>query len=82
MPQGLIILVLLAAISLTGCASRRDSASVESAAKSDEAEVTSGGNEVAPAEGVVTVHLEEVDGYFIEGFEIGLRFETTDGKVS
>jgi hypothetical protein len=30
---------------------------------------------------VVEVRLEPVDGYFIEGFDIGLRFETGDGEV-
>lgn len=29
--------------------------------------------------GVIAVHLEEVQGFFIEGFEVGLRFETPDG---
>jgi hypothetical protein len=33
----------------------------------------------AQATGVVAVHLEEVQGFFIEGFEVGLRFETSDG---
>ncbi len=31
--------------------------------------------------GEVQVRLEEVDGAFIEGFEIGLRFETGDGEL-
>jgi hypothetical protein len=31
--------------------------------------------------GVVTVQLEPVEGVFIEGFEVGLRFETGDGEV-
>lgn len=31
--------------------------------------------------GVVTVQLEPVDGVFIEGFEVGLRFETVHGDV-
>lgn len=33
------------------------------------------------ATGVVTVRLEPVKGFFIEGFEIGLRFETGDGDT-
>ena len=32
-------------------------------------------------EGVVAVRLEAMTGRFIEGFEIGLRFETADGEV-
>lgn len=31
--------------------------------------------------GTVLVRLEPVAGVFIEGFEVGLRFETTDGEV-
>jgi hypothetical protein len=31
--------------------------------------------------GTINVRLETVEGVFIEGFEIGLRFETPDGEV-
>ena len=31
--------------------------------------------------GTIAVHIEEVDGVFVEGFEVGLRFETPDGEV-
>jgi hypothetical protein len=31
--------------------------------------------------GTIAVHIEEVGGVFIEGFEVGLRFETSDGEV-
>jgi hypothetical protein len=31
--------------------------------------------------GVIAVHMEELDGVFVEGFEVGLRFETPDGEV-
>jgi hypothetical protein len=31
--------------------------------------------------GVIAVRLEPVDGFFIEGFEVGLRFETPGGDV-
>ena len=31
--------------------------------------------------GVIAVHIEDVDGMFVEGFEVGLRFETPDGEV-
>lgn len=32
-------------------------------------------------QGIVTVRLQEIDGFFIEGFEIGLRFETAARDV-
>lgn len=31
--------------------------------------------------GAVAVRIEEIDGFLIEGFEVGLRFETPDGEV-
>jgi hypothetical protein len=31
--------------------------------------------------GTVAVHIQELDGVFVEGFEVGLRFETPDGEV-
>lgn len=31
--------------------------------------------------GTVTVRIESIDGYLIEGFEVGLRFETLKGAV-
>lgn len=31
--------------------------------------------------GTIAVHIEEVEGVFVEGFEVGLRFETPDGEV-
>lgn len=35
----------------------------------------------AGATGTLSVRLEEVEGVFIEGFEIGVRIETPDGEV-
>lgn len=32
-------------------------------------------------DGTVSVRLTDVEGFFTEGFEIGLRFETPDGEV-
>lgn len=40
-----------------------------------------GGAAAVEGTGTVAVELEEVDGVFIEGFEIGLRFEQADGTV-
>ena len=42
--------------------------------------IDTGGSDPSP-KGTVTVQLEEVEGIFVEGFEIGLRFETADGDV-
>lgn len=39
------------------------------------------GGEAMAAPGEVHVQLEEVEGFFIEGFEVGLRFETASGEV-
>lgn len=40
-----------------------------------------GGPELSGPSGVVEVRLGPVDRYFIEGFEVSLRFETADGAV-
>jgi hypothetical protein len=43
-----------------------------------------GGSQDAGAQdryGTISVQLEQIDGLFIEGFEVGLRFETNDGEV-
>lgn len=40
-----------------------------------------GSRSVPAGVGAVTVQLEPVEGVFIEGFEVGLRFETGDGDV-
>jgi hypothetical protein len=42
---------------------------------------TSTGATAGEGSGVVAVQLEEVGGFFVEGFEIGLRFETAGGDV-
>ena len=39
------------------------------------------GGDQASGSGVIAVHIEELDGVFVEGFEVGLRFETPDGEV-
>lgn len=33
-----------------------------------------------PGEGIIAVRLEPVEGFFIEGFEVGLRVETAGGE--
>ena len=47
---------------------------------SDDDSTSAGGEAGADDTGTVAVSLEEVDGFFIEGFEIGLRFETAAGE--
>jgi hypothetical protein len=39
------------------------------------------GRSVADREAVVAVSLEPTEGFFVEGFEVGLRFSTGDGEV-
>ena len=39
------------------------------------------GSTTDAAPGVVAVRLEPVNGIFVEGFEVGLRFETAEGTV-
>lgn len=45
------------------------------------ASIRTGGPAAVAGTGTVAVELEEVGGVFIEGFEIGLRFEASDGTV-
>ena len=47
----------------------------------EEGDRPTGDTDGDPPHGTVAVGLEEVDGFFIEGFEIGLRYETGDGTV-
>jgi hypothetical protein len=42
---------------------------------------TTTGPITGPGEGIVAVNIEEVGGVFIEGFEVGLRFETAAGQT-
>lgn len=39
------------------------------------------GEDQTSTSGTVAVHIEELDGVFVEGFEVGLRFETPEGDV-
>jgi hypothetical protein len=47
----------------------------------DDPTTTAGDDTASAATGTIFVHLEEASGIFIEGFEVGLRFETTSGEV-
>lgn len=44
-----------------------------------EADQSAGAADAGPGE--IRVQLEEIDGVFVEGFEVGLRFETSDGEL-
>ena len=72
-------LVSLAAVALfAGCGSDNTS----SGAESDPPPVSPGATVPEPAGvGTISVRLDDVEGFFIEGFEVGLRFETPDGEV-
>ena len=73
-------LVSLTAVALlAGCGSDDTS----SAAGSDAPPVTvADTTDPEPAgSGTINVRLDKVEGFFIEGFEVGLRFETPDGEV-
>ena len=54
------------------------------ATRPDDSNTVATGGPVAAdgvSEGEVTVQLAQTDGFYIEGFEVGLRFETADGDV-
>lgn len=80
-------LLLLAALVLTpalACGGESDGAPTRPAAPIDPGAPDPA--PTAPPEGadgsaVVTVRIEDVEGIFVEGFEVGLRFETGDGEV-
>jgi hypothetical protein len=69
-----VLLLATAGLALTGCGDD-DPSTV--AGSPDETTTTVD----ADGEGTIAVSLEEVQGAFIEGFEIGLRFETPEGEV-
>lgn len=62
----LLVLALVTTVAVTACGDSSDA-------------VTTGGPDSGT--GVIAVQLEELDGAFVEGFEVGLRFETLDGEV-
>lgn len=69
--------VLTALLALAAMASCGDGTGTTSTDEPDPGTPTSG----AEGTGTIAVHIEDVDGVFTEGFEVGLRFETTDGEV-
>lgn len=68
MRSRLFVLALATTAAVTACGDSPDTTSAQ------DHTATSGS-------GTVAVHIQEVDGVFIEGFEVGLRFETPDGDV-
>lgn len=71
-----VLILLVVAVALAGCGSDGSDGSGPTEA-TDPGEGSAGD----AADGTIAVRLEEVDGVFVEGFEVGLRFETTDGEV-
>lgn len=81
-PSLLLFAFLALALVLGACGSDNDAdTGIGSGddADSDDGTEQPGGD--AAGDGVVAVALEEVDGFFTEGFEVGLRFEQPDGTV-
>jgi hypothetical protein len=83
-PVRSIAALVCATLLAVGCGDA-DDASVEPPPVPPEP-TTSGAVPTAPPEqgeesGLVAVRIEEVEGIFTEGFEVGLRFETGDGDV-
>ena len=62
-----IVVTLVVVTGLAGCGD-------------DGPETVSAGGDRAST-GTVAVHIEDVEGPFIEGFEVGLRFEDAEGTV-
>lgn len=72
-----MLTVLAMSIALTAVTSCSGGTGTNSTDEAANHEMRSGESEP----GTIAVHIEDVDGVFIEGFEVGLRFETPDGEV-
>jgi hypothetical protein len=66
MHKRLLVLALVTTAAVTACGDGTDTTIAE---------------DQTPPTGTVAVHIEELDGVFVEGFEVGLRFETPEGEV-
>jgi hypothetical protein len=73
----ILIPLLIAALALAASACGSD----DTTTTTDPGAVPTGDGEGDPPQGTVAIRLEEVDGVFIEGFEVGVRLETGDGEV-
>jgi hypothetical protein len=70
----IVVATSMALTAVTSCGGGTDPAGTDEPASHD---MTA--DESEP--GTIAVRIEEVDGVFVEGFEVGLRFETPDGEV-
>ena len=71
-----LLVFVLCLVVLTGCG---DEARVADGAAPDE--VAPDGTAPQGESGTVTIRLESVQGFFIEGFEVGLKIEAADGEL-
>lgn len=69
-----VLTASLALAAVTSCTNGTDATTTDEPASEDP---TSGSGDT----GTIAVHIEEVEGVFVEGFEVGLRFEAPDGEV-
>lgn len=69
------------ALVLAGCGDARESTVAADGGGADSELADTGANSGSEVGGIVQVRVEPVDGVFVEGFEIGLRFETDAGEV-
>lgn len=83
----LLLLLLATGLLLSACGSDDDTPVATDGDTTTTAPPATGPPDTDPpdpsddAAGTIAVHIEEVEGFFIEGFEVGLRFETADGEV-
>lgn len=75
----LLVLGAVTAVALGSAWALTRSSAPDGVVVASEAEGSGGAADTSPGE--IRVQLEEVDGAFIEGFEVGLRFETGDGEL-
>ena len=78
-PAVVLAVAAVAAVALVGAWALTRSNTPEDVVVSDEADKSADPADAAPGE--IRVQLEDVDGVFIEGFEVGLRFESGDGEL-
>lgn len=74
----IIGVMFLLALAATGCGDEKDQTVATAERDSPAGSVPESKD---GASGVVRVRLEPVEGFFVEGFEIGLRFETGEGTL-
>jgi hypothetical protein len=75
----LLVLAAVTAAALVSTWALTRSSAPDELVVASEAQGSGGAADAGPGE--IRVQLEEVDGAFIEGFEVGLRFETGDSEL-